>query len=480
MTHDLTRIGWLAVRVAVLSLAGCGGAGTSGSGHDAADDAPEVAIEALEALGKEVEIVIGTEVGTETDGPAETSDVASTESDAWAEAGIDAGIEVVEPSAEHAVNAQAEGNQVYPAAAALEAGGYVVAWQSSQGDGAWRVRLRCLGAAGEPAGLEFGAGEDGLPANESQERPDVAALGEGAFVVAWQQGSGTQADAWAQRFDGCGAPHGVPERLNTVLEDWQGLVSVAGLPGRGFVAAWESECKAGRCLEQDGSWSGVFARRVAWDPLKPLDAAELRVNTYTIGQQENAHVLALAGGGYWVTWSSLGQVAGGWDVFGQRFDASGAPAGEEFRVDDLVDGLQSQPSAAQLADGRVVVAWMSRAQDGSEGDVRGRLYGAGGEEYGGEFPLAPQQAGVQLNPSVARLGGGFVAAWESDDADGDGFGIQYRRFDGLGGADPQATRVNLGIAGDQRLVALAPVADGFLAVWASRATGDWDVFSRLF
>ena len=61
---------------------------------------------------------------------------------------------------------------------------------------------------------------------------------------------------------------------------------------------------------------------------------------------------ALNDGGYVVVWGSdTNQDSSGWGIYGQRFDATGAPVGGEFRVNYTVSGNQSQPAVASLLNG---------------------------------------------------------------------------------------------------------------------------------
>ena len=62
---------------------------------------------------------------------------------------------------------------------------------------------------------------------------------------------------------------------------------------------------------------------------------------------------------------SSGQDGSGFGVYAQRYNASGAAVGSEFRVNTTTASNQSAPSVAVDADGDFVVAWQSSGQDGS-------------------------------------------------------------------------------------------------------------------
>ncbi len=93
---------------------------------------------------------------------------------------------------------------------------------------------------------------------------------------------------------------------------------------------------------------------------------EFRVNSYTTSHQQFPAVAADAAGNFVVVWASQGQedpdFAG---VFGQRYDAAGAPLGGEFQVNSYTTQIQSKPALAMDDSGSFIVVWESNGQDGS-------------------------------------------------------------------------------------------------------------------
>src|SRR5262249_57557219 len=91
---------------------------------------------------------------------------------------------------------------------------------------------------------------------------------------------------------------------------------VAALGDGNFIVVWDS-------VEQDGSSSGVFARRVVGGvPTGP----EFRVNTSTVGSQQDPRVAA-SDTGFVVVWDSVGQDGDQDGVFGQCFTTAASPLG---------------------------------------------------------------------------------------------------------------------------------------------------------
>src|SRR5690606_31028646 len=90
-----------------------------------------------------------------------------------------------------------------------------------------------------------------------------------------------------------------------------------------------------------------------------------QVNTFTPGKQENPAVTALTDGGYVIVWMSKGQDGGdnSFGIFGQRYDAAGQKAGEEFQINDTVANDQFAPVVRALPPsyglGSFAVVWSS-------------------------------------------------------------------------------------------------------------------------
>src|SRR5881396_2298102 len=123
---------------------------------------------------------------------------------------------------------------------------------------------------------------------------------------------------------------------------------------------------------------------------------EFRVNSYTTGRQSDARPGMEADGDFIVVWESNAQDGSGYGVFGQRFAASGAPRGSEFRINAYTTGAQWQPAVTMGSRGDFVVVWAS--QDGSGMSIQGRRYDTAGNPIGGEFLIDTLPTGFQTYP----------------------------------------------------------------------------------
>ena len=160
--------------------------------------------------------------------------------------------------------------------------------------------------------------------------------------------------------------------------------------------------------------SGWDVRGQRYDASGVAVGSEFMVNTHTTGSQYYPSVAPLVGGGFIVAWrdDSAHDGGSGYDVWGQRYDANGAAAGSEFRVNkDQKSGNQYEPSVASLTSGGFVVAWRDDSggsHDGGNGyDVWARVFDADGTQAVAEFRVnKDQKSGNQYQPSVTGLAGG--------------------------------------------------------------------------
>src|SRR5437773_1432968 len=227
-----------------------------------------------------------------------------------------------------------------------------------------------------------------------QRAPDVAFDPAGSgFMVVWQSygQDGWHRGIFGQRYAPSGAPLGPEFRVNTYTTFSQSYPSIAASSGT-FVVVWMS-------YSQDGSSDGVFGQR--YDSSGAALGSEFRINTYTTSSQGFASVAADGSGNFVVVWESITQDGSSSGIFGQRFASTGTPVGPEFRVNTFTTDAQFQRSLGSDGSGNFVVAWMSIGQDGSSAGVFGQRYAASGAPLGPEFRVNTYTTGIQSGPAVA-------------------------------------------------------------------------------
>jgi hypothetical protein len=325
-----------------------------------------------------------------------------------------------------AYKSKATGDQSRPRIATFPDGSAVVVWQQA-GLGkkaASQVFARFFSALGKPMKSDIRVGNS----PKSNERdPSVAVLSNGGVVVVWSAFDldGSMDGVFAQLFSPAGKKIGKPFRVNehTVLNQRQ--PDVAALPDDGFVVAWTSE------LQSSASSIDVYARHFYSTGLPA--AGEFRVSQTTSNACANPAVVSFADGGFAVFWSQRDDIlslasssgvkartrsANGWDVYGRHLPpalvySSSHTAPNAFRVNSNSYGDQFAPRAA-TAGSNCMVVWTSLGQDGSYEGIYGQLLSSSGAFQGGELKLNSTTLGPQIHPAVASNGdAGYISVWSS-------------------------------------------------------------------
>jgi prepilin-type processing-associated H-X9-DG protein len=240
-------------------------------------------------------------------------------------------------SDEFMANTQTTGNQRRPAVASGTDDRFLVVWHGDAAQtGFFDIQAQLFDRVAAKVGPEFQV--DQAPAGRVMYTPDVASGGDGHYIVVWADFNQTVTDSeiWMRRLDASGAP------------------------------------------------------------LAPA----VQVNTYTTASQRLPRLAADSAGNFVVVWESVGQDGNGLGVFGQRFDASGAPVGGEFAVNTVSAGDQDRAVVA-MNDSGFAVAFED---------------GAGGIALR-EFPVSPAQAPALQSPSVPDVSNPAIVKF-ADLADG--------------------------------------------------------------
>jgi hypothetical protein len=245
-------------------------------------------------------------------------------------------------------------------------------------------------------------------------------------------------------------------KVNTVDDQIQQLPKVAMSDSGSFVVIWESDHEQYLIDGTLGNYD-VYARRL--DLLGNALTGEFQVNTETTGTQRATGIAMDASGSFVVVWQTFGQdEPGSYGVFAQRFDANAAPQGAEFQVNDQTVGTQGEPAVAMDDAGNFVITWQSQDQDGDGYGIYAKQYDAGGVARSGEFLVNTTTAGAQGIPAVGMSASGdFGIAWSgAGTGDLDGVFLQrYRLAPALtfttGDGTDDATMTFRGILGDVNL-----------------------------
>jgi hypothetical protein len=300
----------------------------------------------------------------------------------------------------------------------------IVTWQN--GDPILDVYVQRYSFDGMPLSTAF------QPSNYTlgdKQHPNVGVFPNGDFAVTWssygQDGSGD--GIYARLFSSTGLALGDEFQVNSYTMDNQNRPFIAVLTGGDFVISWQSS-------GQDGSGDGAYARRYASSG-KPL-GDEFQINTYSLGNQEHPIVAALTGGGFVFTWMNMGmRTEGSMNMSGSMnnsmmdppsnssdmssayvarvYSSSGMALGDEFQVNTRPLENQGLTSAevSGLKDGRFVVTWTSYGQDGDKEGVYARIFSAPMEQKSSRRTLSPGKitaiavgGGVGVTAALIGLG----------------------------------------------------------------------------
>jgi hypothetical protein len=352
---------------------------------------------------------------------------------------------------EFLVNAYSSSTQSYPGVAADAAGNFVVTWTSDGQDG---DQHGIFARRHDVTGAPIGSAEFRVNTYTTgrQTSSVASAAADGALAFAWiDWGQEGNFGVRARKFDASGTPVGNDLRANSYTTGAQSFHFVGMDDSGRFVVGWQSQA-------QDGSGFGIFAQR--YDASGASQGPEFRVNAVTTGDQREPTMAMAADGSFVVVWLSSDGSGNG--VFARRFDTSGTASGADFRINEVTTGSQYDPAVAVDAAGNFVVVWNL---DGGAGDVIGRRFTAAGVPLTGDFRVNAYTTGLQIRPSIASdAAGDFVVVWQGAGA-GDDVGVFARRYDdGVAGGE---FRVNSVTTANQARPAVASDPDGrFVVAWA--------------
>jgi len=374
------------------------------------------------------------------------------------------------------------------AIAGNSSGNFVVTWTSELQDdntlGGGGIFAQLYSADGTPIGAEIAVNTQTI---DDQSFSAAAMADNGEFVIVWRGrrdffdlGGGTQGynyGIYAQRFNADGTPLGTEIMVSSPTPfDDEGQPSVAIGADGGFVVSWTV------------SDDEIVAARFNNTGTK-LDATDIVVNTSSTGIQQFSQIATDQNGNFVVVWAS--NHGGNYDIYAQRFNSSGVPQGNEFRVNTTTAFIQTTPSVSMDQNGNFVIAWASENQDTNQYGIYYKRFDSSGLALDTADRLANQvTVGTQRHPTVSyeRDGDSFVISWFSDgeqvgtDLSSDANGsVVARRFNEFGTAQGDDLRVNSFTNGIQEFpsVTIDNESD-FVAAWSTvkPATGNYDVYAQ--
>ncbi|MCP5224097.1 MAG: cadherin-like domain-containing protein [Thauera sp.] len=435
--------------------------------------------------------------------------------------------------AEQVVPSTVAGNQYGHDVAVLSDGGFVVVWWSADD----LIYAQRFDAAGAKVGGQIQVST--VESSSYQDYARVAALDNGGFVVAWDTGNlpgGSSQDVVVQQFDAAGNKVDGATLVNTTIASTQYMPDIAGLAGGNFVVTWAGYNQESATPNTYGVFSqilgtpGSIVRSAAPELVDVATGVRFDENVVNATPQlidgavrlSDADSANFAGGqlvvsvlsGYGnIQQAQLVQEAQTQDAFGIRHQGSAAGQVGVSGTTVSYGGVAIGTVTSDGQDGRdLVVAFNASATaQAVEAVIENLTYansvsnpvatrtvsiqvsdGAGGAsaprlvtievtpDYDGARPLFEEEVvntwtpNGQSQPAMARLAdGGYVTVWTSQGQDGWGYGVYGQRYDAQGVAVGNQFQVNDYTPYDQVEPAIASLSGGgFVVVWTDRGSAD--------
>ena len=389
------------------------------------------------------------------------------------------------------INSTTDQGQYAPSVTVLRDGRLVVAWTDDSNiavpDTGRDIRARVINADGSSDALDFKVNSDStVPTNfenNTQFTPDITALANGGFAVAYTDTISSSDTAFRsttalQRFDADGVALGAQQLVFPSADIngsplFPGAVSMAGLNNGGVALVGFTSSTA--TLPLDGGFKVLLNTVSANGTLGTLvpGAGE------GFGDQIKPQIIKLATGNTAVAYlSNEDGPSHQYNLRVQIHTPAGALVGAEVTVPNLApfSNVNAAFSIAALDDGRFVVTWhqpvtFEQSQAGQTPDILAQVYSAGGTPAGGLINVNAADNLFQSNPIVAgQPDGSFLVVWEEYAGSSSGNLLRAQLFNADGSAN--GTQFALGVEqGAQSQVDITLTNDGrYLVVWEDRST----------
>ncbi len=360
-------------------------------------------------------------------------------------------------------------SQWSPSVATDKKGNFVICW----GEGYYNIYAQRYSSSGDTLGGNFRVNDD---VGEICQKwySSVAMDRSGDFVISWADNRNDNMDIYAQRFNSSGDTLGSNFRVNDDEgTSWQEVPSVA-MDGEGdFIICWEDE------RNED---SDIYAQR--YNSLGHAVGANFQVNDDArTSWQYSSSVVKDGNGDFVICWQDKRNA--NYDIYAQRYEASGNTLGTNFKVnDDTARSLQRYPSIGMNVHGNFIICWEDSRNVFL--DIYARRYDSSGDTLGGNFRVNDDEgASYQQEPSVAMdESGNFVICW-ADRRNGDwdeNSDIYAQRYDSLGNPLGGNFQVNDNVGtSDQKYPSVAMDGSGnFIICWEDERNGNWDIYAQRY
>ncbi|GJL37317.1 hypothetical protein TUM17576_41370 [Enterobacter hormaechei] len=326
----------------------------------------------------------------------------------------------------------ASAQDIAPQIATLTDGGYLVTWYINNG-GVYVQRFDDVGVAvGNTVPLA-------APGSSNNASPQVTVLDSGGYVLTWQGQTSGDYHIYVQQFDATGTA----STTNPVVLDattgntsnYETLPQITALANGGYVVTW-----SGNNYSNSNYNSSTYVQQ--FDATGARVGSIVELDNASNGNFGNNYtypfVAALADGGYAITWMEYAYTNGSDDytVFVQQFSAGGSKVGAAVQLDashnNTSNNYDELPRITTLGDGGYVVTWMSLGS--SNWDVYVQKFDASGGLVGGVVQLQASSGATDLYPQVTAVGtdGEYMVTWYGYASGISGYHLFVQKFNADG------------------------------------------------
>jgi hypothetical protein len=329
-----------------------------------------------------------------------------------------------------------------------------------------RPAPRAKSAAGEERAPEARV----LPGGS--DRPHAAVAADGSALCAWRQTHEGRTALWVQVLGADGSALDEPKLLEEsgaggpLSPPFAIAWREAGAKTAGWAVAW-TRGELGKRDDKDGAWvAKLDARGVRLGVAQRASDAGPHAQEATLAQMADGRVLVA-----WTSHEGASRDAG-WRIQARWFGAGLERQGAQFGFESSRRGNDWDPSLAPAPDGGFALAWCSGHPADLLRDVCVRLFDREGKPKGPI--LHPCHLGNEQDfPEVVRLAdGSYAVAWEDDLSGLDQTLVRRMQADGQGmhGADSARLLNELEtlFVGDRVAPRIAPFGDGLVVVFGDR------------
>jgi predicted phosphodiesterase len=313
---------------------------------------------------------------------------------------------------EMTINSNTGGTHSNPSVAVDSSGDAVVVWQDdSDGDGRYKIKMSGYTIDGNCRFSNYSVASDSLG---RQANPAVSMDATGRFVVVWQEDIDNidSSAIYMRGFDSNGLEFFSERTANSVPEGHKHNPDVEALSNGVFVVAWEGD-------QDRGGPPRVYMRGFNFSGTATESFAEEAVSTSDSGRQLDPAICKLTDGNFVVAWEDDGGRMGASEIYISGFDSTGLQYFRQKAAGSAGNAQQYNPAIASDEDGSFTVAW----QDGRYGgyDIMIRAFDQTATEIMAQTRVNKDASGLQTDPDVALGSDGRIVVVWSDDTDANGY-----------------------------------------------------------